>query len=87
MLTPENITKHELTGLNIIIVKSSNQKLVGKKGKIVDETKNTITISEGKSLKTLIKSTIVFQTTVNNKKLEIDGKSIIGNPEDRIKKH
>lgn len=87
MLTPHNITKHELTGLDITIVRSSNKSLVGKKGRIVDETRSTLTLSEGKSLKKLIKSTIVFHIAIDGKVVEVDGKAIIGRPEERLKKH
>ncbi len=80
------MTRHELIGLDIEIVESSNKALVGKKGKIVDETRNTLTISEGKSLKTLIKTTIVFRTTVGGKVIEVDGKALAGRSEERIKK-
>ncbi|MFH1638276.1 MAG: ribonuclease P protein subunit [Candidatus Woesearchaeota archaeon] len=86
MLTPENVTRHDLIGLGIKIVKSSNKALVGKRGKIVDESRNTITISKGKSLNKLIKSTITFQTIIGGKKVEVEGKVMIGRPEERLKK-
>lgn len=73
--------KDELIGLVIEVVGSKNRTLVGLKGKIIDETKNTITLQNGKTKK-LMKSHI--QIKINNKIIE--GKSLQKRPEDRIKK-
>jgi ribonuclease P protein subunit POP4 len=51
-------------------------------GKIIDETKNTITIQTKENQKIFEKNTI--KLIINNQ--EIDGKSLIGRPEDRIKR-
>ncbi len=73
--------KDELIGLVIEVVGSKNKTLVGLKGKIIDETKNTIILQNGK-IKKLMKSHI--QIKINNKIIE--GKSLQKRPEDRIKK-
>ena len=46
MIAPQNILKHELIGLSVEIVKSSNPNLVGIKGRVVDETRNTLLIEK-----------------------------------------
>jgi ribonuclease P protein subunit POP4 len=85
MLNPKDIAKHELIGLEIEIVESKNKALIGLKGRITDETKNTITIDDGKERK-IMKSQIKMKTEIGNKKYEIDGRILVGRPEDRIKK-
>ena len=85
-MTPKNITKHELIGLNIKVIKATNKSLIDKQGIIVDETKNTITIEKNGKEKKLLKTAIVLETKINGKIIHIDGKSIAKRPEDRIKK-
>jgi ribonuclease P protein subunit POP4 len=46
MLTPETLPRHELIGLQVRVVESNDSTLVGCEGKIVMETKNTLTIEE-----------------------------------------
>ena len=48
-------TKAELIGSIVKVVQSKNQSLIGIYGKVIDETKNTITLQKGKRIK-LIKS-------------------------------
>jgi ribonuclease P protein subunit POP4 len=85
MLNPKEIAKHELIGLMIEIVTSKNKALIGIKGKITDETKNTITVEDGKTRK-IMKSQIMMKTRIGNKDYQIDGRILVGRPEDRIKK-
>jgi len=44
-----------LIGTIVKVVQSKNQSLIGIHGKVIDETKNTITLQNGKKIK-LIKS-------------------------------
>lgn len=84
-LIPKGMAKHELIGLDVEIVESKNKTLQGLKGKITDETKNTITI-EGNKTRKIMKSQIIMKTRIGNKEYEIDGRVLVGRPEDRIKK-
>ena len=86
VINPHNITRHELIGLAIEVVKSSSRSLIGKKGVIVDETRNTLTIRHKGKLTKLPKAAIVFKTEIGGKQVEVEGKSIVGRPEDRLKK-
>jgi ribonuclease P protein subunit POP4 len=87
MRTPENLVRHELIGLRAKVVESSNPKNVGIKGRIVDETRNTFTIEkkDGKEKK-LIKEENVFVFDLSGEKVRVEGKILVGRPEDRIKK-
>jgi ribonuclease P protein subunit POP4 len=70
------------------IAKSTDPTQKGLKGKVVDETYKTIKIEtkEGKE-KIIPKGNCIFIFTLpDGTKVEVDGKLLIGRPEDRIKK-
>ncbi len=87
MRTPENLVRHELIGLKAKVVDSSNPKNVGIKGRIVDETRNILVIekTDGKEVK-LVKEENVFVFDLGGERISVDGKVLVGRPEDRIKK-
>lgn len=79
--------KYEFIGLEIEVTDSSNKALIGLKGTIVDETKNTFKIlTQDNKEKIVVKDQIIFITKINEKKLKINGKILSGRPEERIKK-
>lgn len=81
------IVQHEFIGLNAKVVGSPQSSYVGIKGRVVDETRNTLIILHKNEKKTVIKETAVFHFTMpDGTVVEIDGKIIVGKPEDRIKK-
>ena len=74
-------------GLDTEVIKSSNPEYMGIEGKVIDETRNTLVISYGQKEKTIIKDVAVFHFTLpDGTVVEIDGKSIVGRPENRVKK-
>ncbi len=86
-ITRENILQHELIGLEAEVVGSSNSDLKGKKGRIVNETKNTLTIEEGEDLKVLPKKEISLLVTLpEGENVKVEGKKLVARPEDRVKK-
>ncbi|MCI5866641.1 MAG: ribonuclease P protein component 1 [Methanosphaera sp.] len=87
MITPQNVFRHELIGLTVEVTDSNHKQNIGIKGKIIDETRNTIVVDTGSQEKQLIKDTVVFTLYLpENKKVSVDGKYIVARPEDRIKK-
>jgi len=82
----KDITRHEMIGLNTEIVEAKNKALIGLKGKIIDETKNLFLIQTKKGEKKVLKDQITMELKVNNKKVQVDGKEFVGQPEDRLKK-
>jgi len=88
MITPKNIFRHELIGLPVKVVKSTHKGFVGIEGKVVDETKNTITIEEDNKKEIIIpKGVATFHFNLpDGNIIEIEGKIIVARPEDRIKK-
>jgi ribonuclease P protein subunit POP4 len=84
---PLSILRQDLIGLNAKVVRSSNADCVNVDGRVIDETRNTIKILHETKAKMIVKQTAVFQFTAENGTiLEVDGKVLIGRPEDRIKK-
>ena len=83
-MNKKRFVKAELIGLTIEITNSKNKSLIGLKGKIIDETKNMLTIEKNNIIKRIIKnqSTLYFP----KQKIKINGKFLIGRPEDRLKK-
>jgi len=82
------ILQDEFIGLKLKVVKSTNPSCIGLSGRVIDETKNTFKIlcKNGKE-KILIKENCVFHFTLPDKTvIEVDGKVLIGRPEDRVKK-
>jgi len=88
MITPHNIFRHELVGLNVEVVKSSHKGFKGIKGEVINETKNTIMVEDIEGCEKIIpKNVATFQFTLpDNIVVEIDGNIIVARPEDRIKK-
>ena len=85
-VTP-SVVQHEFIGLDVTVVKSSNPDVVGISGKVVDETRNTFTILQNDNKKVVVKDTSVFDFVMSDGTVvEIDGKVVMGRPEDRIKK-
>jgi len=88
MITPQNILRHELIGLDVEILESSNPSLVGIKGRVVDETRNTLIIERYDNNKEIMvpKDIAVFKFKLENKSVKVLGSLLIGRPEDRLKR-
>lgn len=85
-VTP-SIVQNEFIGLETKVVKSPNKSLVGIKGKVVNETRNSFIILQDREEKIIIKENTFFDFVLpDGTVVEIDGKVLIGRPEDRIKK-
>lgn len=82
------ILQDEFIGLKVKVVKSTNSSCVGLSGIVIDETRNTFRIlHKDGGEKILIKENCVFHFTLPDKTVvEIDGKALVGRPEDRVKK-
>jgi ribonuclease P protein subunit POP4 len=81
------IIQHEFIGLKAKVVKSSNPSYIGISGTILDETRNTFVILQDGKRKTVIKDQAVFQFTFPDATIvEIDGRVLVGRPEERLKK-
>lgn len=86
MITPENLVRHELIGLKVQVIKSTNKNIEGLEGDIVDETRQTFIIRTKNGEKTVIKNECVFLFYLPKVCVRVEGKILIARPEDRIKK-
>lgn len=85
-ITP-SILQREFIGLRAKIVASSNTFNIGIKGMITDDSRNTLSIRQGNEEKIIIKDTSIFHVTLPDRQIiEIDGRVLVGRPEDRVKK-
>ena len=87
MLTPQNLIRHELIGLELTVIRCMNSCSIGLCGRVIDETRNTIIISQDGSRKVIPKATACFRFTLpSGVKVDVDGVQIMGEPENRVKK-
>ena len=87
MVTPKELVRHELIGLEARVVESSNPSQAGLSGRVVDETRQTLSIETGKGVKSLAKDQCVFSFRLpSGEKVKVDGKLLVSRPEDRVKK-
>jgi ribonuclease P protein subunit POP4 len=83
---PENVLRHELIGLKAIVARSSSSFLVGMRGRIIDETRNTIKLSTRKGIKVIPKGVAVFRFDLSDgSTVEVEGAKLLGRPENRMK--
>lgn len=78
-----------LSGLKVEIIHSSSEELIGKKGIIVDETKNmcSIKLEETSKIINIPKKDQLFSLELEkNMSILVKGRTLIGTPEMRIKK-
>ena len=87
MITPANLVRHELIGLEVKVVESTNPSQQGLSGKVVDESRNILTIETRKGVKNLPKQDCVFSFHIpSGEWVRVDGKLLLARPEDRPKK-
>lgn len=86
-VTP-TIAQMEFIGLKASVVESKQPSYRGINGIVVDETRNTLVIRQKNEDKAVVKNISVFHFTLPDGTIvEIDGNSILGRPEDRVKRH
>ncbi len=88
MITPENIVRHELIGLKVRIAGSSDKEIIGIEGRVIDETRNTLTIDTEDNDRDFVKDQCVFSFMLPDSKkwVSVKGSILVARPEDRIKK-
>jgi ribonuclease P protein subunit POP4 len=85
-ITPD-VIRREFIGTEGKIAKSQHADYVGLHGEVINETKNTFTILYKGKAKSVIKKSVVFNFKFSDGTIvEVDGKLLVGRPEDRLKK-
>jgi ribonuclease P protein subunit POP4 len=86
MRNGSNLHMHELVGLRLRVVQSSDGGMVGMEGIVVDETRKTLVI-EGEGRRTLPKRGNAFEFTLEDGSTAVlVGDEIAYRPEDRTKR-
>lgn len=80
-----NLRKGELIGLSVVVAASSDPSLVGLRGVVVDETRNTLRVETPRGEKTVPKHGTTFTFEVQGG-TRVAGDDLLFRPEDRIKK-
>ena len=87
MRVAADIIRQEFIGTEAKIARSTHADFVGISGQVVDETKNTFVIQHEGRKKIVVKNSTVFNFQFSEGTIvEIDGKLLVGRPEDRLKK-
>jgi ribonuclease P protein subunit POP4 len=85
-VTPD-IIRCEFIGTEAGVSKSSHNGYVGISGRIVDETRNTFTVAYHGERKSVAKGSSTFRFRFpDGTVVEIEGRILVGRPEDRVKK-
>lgn len=85
-VTPD-IIREEFIGTEGTVASSQHADYVGISGQVIDETRNTFIINHQGKMKNVVKATSVFHFQLpDGTTVEIDGKLLVGKPEDRLKK-
>lgn len=85
-VTPE-ILQEEFIGLEAKVLESDNPSYVGISGTVIDETRNTLVLLHSNGRKVILKELSVFHFRLPDGTIvKIDGKAIVGRPEDRVKR-
>ena len=88
MIVPRNVIRHELIGLDVLVVHASNPACQGIRGKIVDETKNMLVIKADSMIKRVQKNASVFRLTLPCGTLvDVQGSVLVMAPEKRLNLH
>ncbi|MCD4740384.1 ribonuclease P protein subunit [archaeon] len=82
----KQLAEHTIIGLKCEITNSSQRNIVGLKGKIIDETLNTITIETKNGEKQIQKKTTTFQIHFPTETIEIKGTTLTQRPHERLRK-
>ena len=85
-ITKHNIFKHELIGKTATVKSAHDKRYVDMKGRIVDETKNTITLDVTGTEKMVPKKGTVLTIELKKGSVDVDCGKLTYRPEDRIKK-
>lgn len=76
----------EFIGLEVEVIESRHPGYRNVHGRVVDETKNTLTIATERKEVVVPKRSNTFQFTCGSERIPVQGTEIQHRPEDRIKK-
>lgn len=87
MISCQNVTRHELIGLDVLVAGATNPFHAGVSGHIIDETRNLVVIQTLAGIKKVPKSGTIFRLCLpDNTLVEIHGYALILAPEKRLRR-
>ena len=87
MIRPKTLIHHELIGLDVSVIKSRMNSIIGLNGTIVGESKNMFVISSNNGIKKIPKNICEFRITLpDGIYMNVIGKNLNERPENRLKK-
>jgi len=87
MISCQNVIRHELIGLDVLVSGAANPLHKGICGHIIDETRNLVVIQTQAGIKKLPKLGSMFRLILpDNTLVEINGSALILAPEKRLKR-
>ncbi len=88
MISPQNVLRHEMIGLDILVSGAANPGQRGISGRVIDETKNLLVIETPKGIRCIPKMHSIFRVCLPGREtVEIDGSVMVLAPEKRINLH
>jgi ribonuclease P protein subunit POP4 len=85
MINARNILRHEIIGMDVLVVSASNSLHRGIAGKVIDETRNTLIIRTSSGDKMIPKMHSCFRFRFEGgTKVDVDGSVLIIPPEKRV---
>jgi ribonuclease P protein subunit POP4 len=85
MISHQNVLRHELIGLDVLVAGASNPLHRGTSGRVIDETRNMFAIQTVQGIKRIPKLLSIFRLHLPGGTLvEIDGSALIMAPEKRL---
>jgi ribonuclease P protein subunit POP4 len=85
-MRPGDFRRREFIGLEVEVLDSTCPEYIGIRGRVVDETRNTLKIEQQGRERTVPKDCCEFRFDEAGKAHVVSGKDIKFRPEDRIKK-
>ncbi len=86
-LRPSNLIRHELIGLEVEVLESTDPGLRGLRGRVVDETKNMLRVRVGGKIKSIPKSIVYLKFILpEGEEVKVEGRRLVARPEDRVGK-
>lgn len=85
--SPESLARHELIGLPVLVDENTDPGLIGLRGMVVDETRNTFLLETERKVVRIAKSnaSLIF-TLPDGRMVKVAGSILISQPENRISK-
>ncbi|AGB03639.1 ribonuclease P protein component 1 [Methanoregula formicica] len=88
MITPQNVLRHELIGMDILVSGAANPDQRGLSGRVIDETRNLLVIETPNGVRRIPKMHSIFRVRLPGREtVEIDGSVMVLAPEKRINLH